>query len=334
MPQTVSVILPFYNAEDVLETAIQSILDQTYCHFELLLINNNSSDRSEEIARRYQMKDPRIKLFHEAKQGIVHALNNGYKNSQGQYIARMDADDESLPDRLEQQVEFLNKNKDYGMVAGQVQHVSYSADAKSLRRYVDWSNNITTYQEIQKKQFIESPFVHPTIMWRKEVGESYGLYKEGSFPEDYELWLRWLENSVKMHKIPHTVLRWHDLPQRLTRTHSNYSDEAFFRIKSAYLAGWLKKHNRFHPDVFIWGASKISRKRTSLLADYGIRIKAFIDTKKTRRLDVPVIYFKNLPPPGSCFVLVYMKHQKIRAEIQSYLHLEGFEEGKNYLLVS
>ncbi len=96
-------------------------------------------------------------------------------------------------------------------------------------------------------------------------------------PEDYELWLRWLHGGVKICKISKMVLEWHDYGNRLTRNHPNYSDEAFYRIKTHYLAKWLKAYNPCHPEVLVWGASRISRVRAELLESYGIRIKSYID---------------------------------------------------------
>ena len=113
-----------------------------------------------------------------------------------------------------------------------------------------------------------------------------------------------------------------------------YSDEAFFNIKTTYLADWLKTHNPFHPEVLVWGASKISRKRVKPLKIHGIEVKAFIDISKKRQLDKLVIYFKDIPPPDEVFVLVYLKEESMRDRTSQFLHNSGFVEGKNYLLVS
>lgn len=100
----ISVILPFYNAEKTLETAVESILNQSFSNFELLLIDNCSTDKSFSIAQKLAKKDPRIWLLTEENPGVAHAMNCGLKNAHGKFIARMDADDISLPARLEKQV--------------------------------------------------------------------------------------------------------------------------------------------------------------------------------------------------------------------------------------
>jgi len=264
----------------------------------------------------------------------MFASNTGAKLAKGSYIARMDADDWSFPERLQLQSEFLDKNPDFGAVSGLVEYVPHHDNTQGFARYVEWINSVKTWDEISTKRFIEAPVVNPTAMWRKEVGKLYGLYKKGDFPEDYEMWLRWLQNGVKINKLNTKVLKWYDSDTRLTRTHEIYSDKAFFKIKTQYLALWLKKHNAFHPGVAVWGASKISRQRALLLGDYGLEIQFYIDIKKTRQLSKNVVYFEDLPKPGSIFILVYMKHVEIRSQIEDFLKYRGYVEGINYLLVS
>ena len=330
----VSVILPFFNAESTLDRAIESIVSQSLLDFECILINNNSTDKSVDIAQRWVEKDKRFILIHEKKQGVMFASNVGSKKASGKYIARMDADDFSYPNRLKLQSEFLDANPDYGAVAGLVKHISHSENTKGFARYVEWVNSVQTYREIRNRQFVESVIVNPSAMWRKEVGEKYGMYKSGDFPEDYEMWLRWLSEGVKIEKLPETILDWYDSDTRVTRTQAIYSDGAFYRIKTKYLAKWLEKNNPFHPQIAVWGASRISRRRARLLNQYGIEIECYIDTKRGRQLDQKVVYYSEIPPPGELFILTYIKQMDARDEIQKFLHSRGYEEGVNYLLVS
>lgn len=330
----VSVILPFYNAGLTLNRAIASIDSQSLKSFECILINNNSTDKSVEIAKNQTEKDKRFILIHEKKQGVMFASNAGSELARGKYIARMDADDFSYPNRLKLQVNFLNANPDYGAVAGMVKHISHSENTKGFARYVDWVNSVQTYDEILNSQFIESPIANPSAMWRREVAEKHGMYKYGDFPEDYEMWLRWLSNGVKIKKLGETVLDWYDSDTRVTRTQSIYSDSAFYRIKTKYLAKWLEKNNPFHPRIAVWGASRISRRRARLLMQYGIEIECYIDIKRNRQLDKEVVFYNEIPPPDKIFILCYIKQMNAKDEIQTFLHSRGYKEGLNYLLVS
>ena len=334
MPK-ISVILPFFNAEKTLERAIKSISNQTFKDFECILINNNSTDNSLAIAKKWQSKDSRFKIVSEEKQGVVFASNKGADCARGEYIARMDADDEAQTDKIKLQKDFLDENPSYSAVATLVEYISHNPEITGgFERYVSWNNSIRTYEDLINRQFIEMPLVNPTCMWRKSAGEKFGLYKSGDFPEDYEMWLRWLNKGAKICKLPLPLLKWYDSDYRLTRTNKIYRDKAFYQIKTQYLKKWLKSHNCFHPKVVVWGASKISRRRAKLLEKHGVEIIAYIDTKKSRQIDKEIIYYKNIDTPGKYFILTYIKQSNAREEIVEYLSSKGYDEGHNFLLVS
>lgn len=330
----ISVVLPFYNAGLTLARAIESISLQDFPDWECILVDNNSTDEGREKAEAVVKKDSRFRLVDELRQGVMFASNRACALARGLYIARMDADDVAFPGRLRLQGEFLDSNPEYGAVAGLVNHVGDPETTGGFKRFVEWSNSVLSYEDIYFRRFIEAPIVNPTAMWRRETMEQYGLYESGSFPEDYEMWLRWLDRGVKIAKVPHVVLDWYDSEQRLTRTDPIYSDRAFYEIKSRYLAKWLLENNPFHPNVWVWGASRISRRRAKILEVQGVSIDAFIDTKKSRQLDREVIYYEDLPPAGKGFILTYIRQMDNRERIQSFLEERGYVEGKNYLLVS
>ena len=330
----VSVVLPFFNAELTLERAIESIARQDLKEFECILVDNNSRDAGPDIARYWQEKDHRFRLAEEPQQGVMFASNRGSDLAKGKYLARMDADDYAYPWRLRLQSEFLDQRTEYGAVAGLVNHVGDPSSTGGFLRFVEWSNSIVSYREIYLRRFIEAPIVNPTAMWRRETMDRHGLYRSGDFPEDYEMWLRWLDRGVKIAKIPEVVLDWHDSEGRLTRTHPIYSDRAFYTVKSRYLAQWLSAHNPFHPEVWVWGASRISRRRARLLEEMGIQIKTYIDTKRSRQLERKVIYFDDLPEAGAGFILTYIRQMDNREKIQEFLENRDYIEGKDYLLVS
>lgn len=330
----VSVILPFYNSEHTLDRAVQSIHEQDFEDFECLLVDNNSTDRSREVAEGWARRDGRFRVITEARQGVMFASNKGAEKSQGAYLARMDSDDWAYPCRLGLQVEFLDRNPDFGAVAGKVRHLGDAARTGGFRRFVDWSNSLETPDEISLRRFIEAPVVNPSAMWRRETMANHGMYLSGPFPEDYEMWLRWLDQGVKIAKVPQVILDWYDSEQRLTRTDPIYSDKSFYEIKSHYLARWLGRYNSFHPVVAIWGASRISRRRARILEQHGISIGTYIDTKNSRQIEKEVVYYKDLPPAGNLFILTYIRQMNNRKKIQAFLEERGYVEGNSYLLVS
>lgn len=328
----VSVILPFYNCEETLELSIESIQRQTYDTFEFILVDNNSTDRSLQIAAECAAKDSRIVLLSEPHQGIVPALNTGIEHAKGKYIARMDADDISSPERLERQYEYLEKHSDTGLVASKVNYVGNETLNAGFFKYVKWNNRILSHEDISLNRFVESPVVHPTVMFRKELVDKYGAYLDGFFPEDYELWLRFLYHGVKMHKISEYLLDWKDSETRLTRSDDRYSTRAFFKIKSKYLYEWLQENNRFFPEVVVWGAGRRSRERFKLLYNLGVRPKFFIDLRANPSKNV--IEYKLTPPTGNNFIVSYVANRNARKKIKKFLTNLGYIEGDDFICVA
>lgn len=325
----VSVILPFYNASQTLKRAIDSILNQTYQQFELILIDNSSSDSSYEIAESYQNNDERISLIKEPRRGVVFASNAGIRIAKGQFIARMDADDFSYPNRLEDQIKEFEKDTSTGVVSGLVDYQGEEMN-EGFITYVNWLNTIKSDIEINLNQFVEFPLANPSTMFRKSLFDQYGLYIEGEFPEDYELFLRLKSKGVKMVKSNKKVLLWNDLHTRLTRNDSRYSQEAFFQIKAKYLSLWLEKNNPDYPNVYIWGAGRLSRRRSDLLKNCGIKIINYIDVKESSTS----IHYEAIPPPKDAFIVSYVANRGARDEIREFLNSRSYREGQNYIIAS
>jgi len=329
----ISVILPFYNAHKTLKRALRSLAGQTFPYFECLMVDNGSTDSSVAIANEFVTSDDRFKLLHEQERGVVPAFLKGIEYARGKFIARMDADDVSMPERFDLQNRFLQKHPQIDLIAGKVILKSDINNFNTFSRYVEWSNAVLSENDINLKQFVELPVINPTLMWRREINDKYELYRVGPFPEDYEMVLRWLSKGVRMAKIDANVLYWYDSDSRLTRTDPRYTEEAFFRIKSFYLAKWLRGRQIPNNKIMVWGASKKSRKLTQFLYLYGYKPIAYIDIKRTRKLSIPVLYYMEIPSPGGYFVLVYVFHPEQREKTRCFLIERGYIEGENFLLL-
>lgn len=332
MPQ-VSVILPFFNSEHTVSRAIESILCQTYKDFELVLIDNNSSDKSLEIANKFASENKNVILLHETRQGVAYASNTGMEYSDSKYLARMDADDFSYPERLEKQVKFLEDNPGIDLVGTRVKYVG-SVENEGFRSFVDRINLVCSCEEIFLNRFTELQIVNPSIMFRKSTASKFGLYKSGNFPEDYEFFLRWLDAGCKMEKLTDVLLDWNDSAKRLTRTSQNYSVEAFYEIKTPFLVNFLRKINPYFPKVVIWGAGKKSKKRAELLLDFGIEIEFYIDVSAKKQKVENCIIYKDLPENGNFFILSYVGNRGVAEQIREFLIGKKYSEGVNFLLVS
>ncbi len=331
MPPTVSVLLPFQNASTTLDAAIASMAAQAFVHWELLLIDNSSTDESPAIARSWCDRDTRILLLHEPRTGIAHALNAGLARAKGIYIARMDADDISHPERLAKQVAYLDAHPEIGVLGTRTTFATTVRQSHGMRSFVDWQNSILSPDEHYVKRFVDAPLAHPTVMFRRELVTAYGGYNSGALPEDHELWLRWMDAGVRFAKLPEKLLTWNDHAQRLSRTHTNYSVDAFFTTKVKWLAKWLKRDLNGRP-VIIAGTSKLCRDRALLLEAEGIRIHAFTDVNPRVMRGHPFIPHTALPPAGEAFIVSFISQRGTGDRIATFLTSRGLVEGTDFIL--
>ena len=188
----VSILLPVRNGAAQLTAALDSLARQTFTDTELVLVNDASTDATGDILARhpYACRQKVITLVRPT--GLVAALNAGLEQARGSLIARMDADDVCHPERIQRQVESLTAQADLGVVATRVAFGGDRQLAAGYARYVDWTNTLLTHDDIALARFRESPLAHPSVMFRRVLLDRHGGYRDGAFPEDYELWLRWL----------------------------------------------------------------------------------------------------------------------------------------------
>ncbi|MHB1309196.1 MAG: glycosyltransferase [Limisphaerales bacterium] len=333
-----TVLLPLFNAGATVEAAIRSLLSQTLADWELVAVDDGSTDGTADRVEALGRIDPRIRLLRRPHRGLVAALEDGWSAAGGRFIARMDADDVAYPERLARQAGFLQAHPDVGLVGCRV---DFGGDRQARAGYavhVDWLNGLVTSGEIALNRFVESPFAHPSVMFRPELGARHGGYRDGPFPEDYELWLRWLEAGVRMAKVPQVLLRWNDPPGRLSRSDPRYDPAAFYAIKAPYLARWLRAHVGATRRLLVWGAGRLTRRRAEILLDHEVTIDGYvdIDSRKlgTRRDGRTVIGPGALPPPGEVFVLGYVAKRGARESIRATLGQRGYLEGRDFLMAA
>jgi glycosyltransferase involved in cell wall biosynthesis len=269
---------------------------------------------------------------------LVAALNAGLAEARGEFIARMDADDEALPRRLAAQVERLAACPELGVVGSRVEFGGDSGAAAGYALHVAWLNSIVTAEDIARERFVESPFAHPSVMFRRELVERHGGYRAGDFPEDYELWLRWLEAGVRMAKVPEVLLRWNDSPGRLSRSDARYDAEVFFRCKAGYLARWLLVNVDPARRLLVWGAGRPTRRRVDWLRAEGVTVAGYVDVdlrKLGKRLDgVTVVGPEEIPPAGEVFVIGYVAARGARELQRGHLARRGFVEGGDFIFAA
>lgn len=328
-----TVLLPFRNASASLDAAIASIAQQTHFNWNMLLIDNASTDESPGIAKRWVDRDARITLLHESRIGIAHALNTGLNHAEGAYIARMDADDLSHPERLAKQVAWLEAHPEVGVLGTRTAFSSTVEESRGMRSFVLWQDAIITPHEHYVKRFVDAPLAHPTVMFRRALVELHGGYDTGPLPEDHELWLRWMDAGVRFAKLPEELLTWNDHAHRLSRTHANYSVDAFFRNKVKWLAKWMKRSVNGRP-VIIAGTSGLCRDRAEKLEAEGVVIHAFTDVMPRAVPGRAFIPHDRLPPAGEAFIVSFISQRGTGDRISEFLVSRGLAEGEDFILAA
>ena len=200
MPE-VSVIMPVYNGEKYIRESMDSVINQTHKDFEFIIINDCSSDNTENIIKSYN--DNRIKYVKNKKNlGVALSLNKGLNLATGKYIARMDADDISLPYRFEEQIKYLKENKECDICSGDIIEFDDNGN-EQLHVYSHDNSNIMV------DLLFDSPIVHPAVMMRSSIKEKIDLYYDIQYEkaEDFELWAR-ISDKVRIDNLNKVLLKY------------------------------------------------------------------------------------------------------------------------------
>ena len=239
----ISVIMPVYNAEKYVAEAIKSILNQTYDDFELIIINDASQDKSLEIIKSFD--DSRIKLLNnKTNLGCTISLNKGIKIAKGEYIARMDSDDISLPERFSKQIDYLEKNPRISVVGTYLISIDENGNENKPKANISSQSIIDNFDIFLKwKLFFGNCFAHPTIMARKKVFDHLGLYQnQWKYAEDYEMWLRISLTQYSINNLPDTLLKYRCHKNNISIIHNKTQVQTANLLSQKYISQLLGKN--------------------------------------------------------------------------------------------
>lgn len=333
--------MPVRDGAPTLPRALASLASQTLQDWELIAVDDHSSDATARILADAAAADARIHSRPNPGHGLVDALNAGLAACRAPWIARLDADDEALPDRLALQVAAAESIGTSCLITSLVEFGGSPA-AAGYARHVDWLNSLVSPVQIALARFIESPVAHPSVLFSSSLPATHGTYRHGPFPEDYDLWLRWLGAGIPFTKVPVPLLRWHDPPTRLSRTDPRYHPDTFFSLKAPHIAAWIQANVHPARSLWIWGAGRITRRRAARLEAAGLTITGWIDIdpRKTAPLPDgsprtlagrPILPPDQLPPIPSSFILPFVSNPGARPLIHSHLQATGRSSPADFL---
>jgi glycosyltransferase involved in cell wall biosynthesis len=224
----ISVLMPVFNAERYLKVAVESILNQTCRDFELLIIDDGSRDSSESIIKSF--KSDKI-IFHKNPEniGLIATLNRGIDLCRGKYIARMDADDISLPTRLERQIGFLKNNPKFVLVGSNAERIDDNDRHLRIKRYY------CAPELIKTKLFFKNTFAHSSVLGLKSVFEEFRYDSDYIYAEDYFLWTQ-IAFRYPVANLDETLLRYRVHGQSISVRNAAEQKETIKKIYARHLA--------------------------------------------------------------------------------------------------
>jgi len=260
--ELVSIIMPTKNADRYIEECLQSILAQSYSHWELLIANDHSTDQTADMLDHFSKLDSRIQIYVNDGRGITPALQTAFAQASGTYITRMDSDDVMTKDKLSKLVRLCRSELD--LATGFVKYFSEGVLGEGYLKYADWLNQNMQSQDPFQAIYKECVIPSPCWMLRKTTFDKLGAFDSAQYPEDYDLCFRMRRAGLRIQAVDQVIHHWRDYPERSSRTDDNYTDNRFLEIKVSY---FLKDDYNDARSLVIWGAGKKGKAVAKLLVD-------------------------------------------------------------------
>jgi len=278
----ISIVMPVKNASKYLEACLLSIQNQSLKDWELIAINDHSTDNSFAILNEFSKSDSRIKVFNNKGQGIIDALTLAYEKSAGENLSRMDADDKMHPNKLKLLQEALNENPN-AIITAKVSYFSSDELGQGYINYQNWLNQFIEKQNHYSGIYQECVLPSPCWMMNRSTLDILGGFKSLSYPEDYDLCFKAYKNEIPIIGVNEVLHYWRDYTERTSRNDPNYADNTFLEIKTKYFISCDLKPNQ---PLILWGAGKKGKKIARLLIERNVDFTWA--TNNVQKLNVPI----------------------------------------------
>ncbi|PXX24968.1 glycosyltransferase family 2 protein [Arenibacter sp. ARW7G5Y1] len=328
--RTISILIPFKNTAEFLPDCIQSIINQTYDNWEILAVNDHSTDNSLDVMHSYAQKETRINVLKNEGKGIIEALRTAYSHAQGTYITRMDSDDIMSPNKLENMVRSLEKLGQGHIALGKVKYFSKEGVGDGYKSYEKWLNHLTekglNYSEIYKECVIPSPcwMVHRTDL------ERAGSFTSNRYPEDYDLAFRFYEQDLKCIPTNELLHYWRDYGHRTSRTSEHYAQNYFLDIKLHY---FLKLDRDNESPLVLWGAGNKGKTLAKNLLKKNIAFIWVCNNSNKIGLDIydkRMNHYLELSKLQKAQVIITVANKEAQEFIKDYLQDQGKNRVQDY----
>jgi len=315
----ISVLMPVRNAAPWLSASLRSLWRQTERDFEVIAVNDGSSDASGAMLDRAAAREPRLRVLHIEPRGLPLALEAARAMARGELIARHDADDLSHRERLALQRAHLASHRDVSVVGCRVR--VFPMAGAGMKRWIAWHNSLLTHEAMAKEALIDSPLAHGTALIRRAALEAVGGWREKGWAEDLDLWLRMLANDKRFAKLPRTLYAWRQHPGSATRSDPRYARGRFVALRREALEyGFL----RWQPRLTLVGVGKSLAEWRAAFTHSEHHLRAIEAARPNPRV------LSTLAPP---MVLVFGA-APARARWRTALDAAGHREGRDFAFVA
>ena len=327
----VSIIMAVKDTAPFLPDCLDSIINQTYTNWELLAVNDHSSDATPEILAAYAQKDSRIRFLNSDRPRLIPTLQVGYAEAKGELINRMDSDDKMPDYKLAVLVEEWQKYGKGHVIAGGTEHfVDEGEVGDGFLRYEKWLNEVartnTHYQQIYKECVIPS---HCWLM-HKEDFDAVDAFEPIIYPEDYDLCFRMYRHGLKVIGIDVVLHHWRDRSNRISRTWDEYKDNRYFDMKLRFFYELDRDRNR---PLVLWGAGRNGKDMAKLIQTYDDTFHWICDNQNKIGKDiygVKMEHYEALNTIENPQIMIVVASPDGKKEIQEILDKQGKQPVKDY----
>jgi len=318
----VTIIMAVKDTEPYLRDCLDSVLKQSYKNWELIAVNDHSRDESPKILKEYAEKDSRVRFFNSRRSKLIPTLQEGYRETKGTLINRMDSDDKMPDYKIQVLVEEWLKHGKGTVIAGGTQHfVDEGNVGEGFIKYEKWLNKIAReslhYQEIYRECVIPS---HCWII-HKDDFDAVGAFDPIIYPEDYDLCFRFYKQGLKIIGIDKILHYWRDRSDRISRTWKEYEDNRYFDLKLRFFYEIDRDPTR---PLVLWGAGRNGKDMARLLQSYGDNFHWVCDNENKIGkdiYDVPIEHYKDVLTIENTQIIITVASPSGKKEIAKQLHL-------------
>lgn len=324
MTPLISIIMPMRNASLWVKETIESIQNQETPDWELIIVDDHSTDHSFAMVQAISLEDTRIHLFKNPEKGIISALQFALNQARGTYLTRMDADDIMPPNRLTIMFEKLQVLPEKSIVTGKVKYFSETEVSAGYLKYEQWLNDRIDRGDFYNHIYRECIVASPNWMGRTEEFKLENLFAHLNYPEDYDLCFHWQEKGFAISGLNEITLQWREHPLRTSRNSAHYQQEAFFKMKMY----WFAKNHATAKSIGIVGMGQKGKLCLHYLnADtFEIRLFDLNHTQFSQKIEGKQVESTN--SIDTEIVLVARYPNDIQA-VQQFIEKKGYRFGKN-----